>query len=199
MQTRRRTSSGVHKRSAPGRRLPSFAKNPAVRLPVERIVAERRWLAALVTGSGVPRRDRDDLVQAVLMAAWMAVEAGRYRPGPSVHPTRALRGWLQGIAWRKASHYRERAWVRQEVPVADPWSVWPEPPRDDELLVDARERLLAVRLALSRLPRRDRKELALAAVGHGTRDIARRLRMPASMAVQQLGRARRRLRGLLER
>ncbi|WP_437715462.1 sigma-70 family RNA polymerase sigma factor [Sorangium sp. So ce448] len=198
MQTRRRTSSDVHKRSAPGRRLPSFAKNPAVRLPVERIVAERGWVAALVTGSGVPRRDRDDLVQAVLMAAWMAVEAGRYRPDPSVNPTRALRAWLQGITWRKVSHYRERACVRQEVPVADPWSAWPEP-RDDELLVDARERLLAVRLAISKLPRRDRAALALAAVGHGTRDIAHRLRMPASMAVQQLGGARRRLRGLLER
>ncbi|WP_437297616.1 RNA polymerase sigma factor [Sorangium sp. So ce426] len=199
MQTRRRTSSGVHERSAPGRRLPSFAKNPAVRLPVERIVAERGWIAALVTGGGVPRRDRDDLVQAVLMAAWMAVEAGRYRPDPSVNPTRALRAWLRGITWRKASHYRERACVRQEVPVADPWSARPEPPRDDEPLVDARERLLAVRLAFSKLPRRDREALALAAAGHGLRDIARRLRIPASMAVEQIGRARRRLRGLLER
>ncbi|WP_438034768.1 hypothetical protein [Sorangium sp. So ce204] len=36
----------MHERSAPGRRLPSFAKNPAVRLPVERIVAERGWIAA---------------------------------------------------------------------------------------------------------------------------------------------------------
>ena len=44
--------------------------------------------------------------------------------------------------------------LRREIPVADPWSVQPDPPPNDELLVEARERLLAVRLALgaTRLP-----------------------------------------------
>ncbi|KYF84882.1 hypothetical protein BE17_47005 [Sorangium cellulosum] len=199
MQTRRRTTTAVHERSAPRPGHPCCAKHPAVRIPVERIVAERRWIAALVSAGGVSPRDREDVIQAVILAAWMAVEGGRYRPDASVAPRRALLGWLYGIIWRKVGHHRNRAWVRREIPAADPWSVQPAPPRDDALLVEARERLLAVRLAVSRLPPRDRELLALCAVGHRIRDVARRLGMPSSTAVRRVGRARKRLRGLLGR
>ncbi|XYH99093.1 RNA polymerase sigma factor [Sorangium sp. So ce1128] len=138
-------------------------------------------------------------MQAVILAAWMAVEGGRYRPDASVDPRRALLGWLYGIVWRKLGHHCKRAWVRREIPVADPWSVQPKPLRDDDLLVEARERLLAVRLAVARLPQRDREMLALCAVGHGFRDVARILGMPSSTTVRRVGRARSRLRGLLGR
>ncbi|KYF53790.1 hypothetical protein BE04_13720 [Sorangium cellulosum] len=117
MQTRRRKTAAVPERSTP--------KHPAIRIPVERILAERRWIAARVTAGGVPRRDREDVVQAVIVAAWMAVEAGRYRPDPSVAPRRALLGWLFGIVWRKVGHHVNRAWVRREIPMADPWSARP--------------------------------------------------------------------------
>ncbi|XXY18776.1 RNA polymerase sigma factor [Sorangium sp. So ce216] len=200
MQTRRRKTTAVHERSAPRQGHPYFAKPPAVRIPVERIVAERRWIAALVSAGGVSPRDREDVVQAVILAAWLAVEEGRYRPDASVDPRRALLGWLHGIVWRKVGHHRKRAWVRLEIPAADPWSVQPAPPpRDDALLVEARERLLAVRLAVPRLPQRDRKLLALCAVGDGLREIARMAGIPRSTAVRQVGRARRRLLGLLAR
>ncbi|WP_433933220.1 RNA polymerase sigma factor [Sorangium cellulosum] len=157
---------------------------------MERIIAERRWIRALVTAGGVPPRDREDMVQSVIMAAWMAVEEGRYRPDASVDPRRALLGWLHGIIWRKVGHHCNRACVRRELPVADPWSAQPEPPRDDEFVVEARERLLAVRLALPRLPQPDQEILALRAVGHGIRDIARALGIPSSTAVRQMNRAR---------
>ncbi len=199
MQTRRRTTTAVHERSAPRRRRPSIAKHPAIRIPAERIVAERRWIAALVRAGGVSPRDREDVVQAVILAAWMAVEEGRYHPDASVDPRRALRGWLYGIVWRTVGRHRKRASVRREIPVADPWSVQPAPPRDDDVLVEARERLLSVRLAVSRLPRRDGEMLALAAIGHGIREIARGVGIPSSTAVRRLDRARRRLRGLLAR
>ncbi|WP_437292266.1 RNA polymerase sigma factor [Sorangium sp. So ce406] len=133
------------------------------------------------------------------MAAWMAVEEGRYRPDASVDPRRALLGWLYGIIWRKVGHHCNRACVRRELLVADPWSVQPEPPRDDEFVVEARERLLAVRLALPRLPQPDQEILALRAVGHGIRDIARALGIPSSTAVRQINRARTKLRILLRR
>lgn len=197
MQTRRRKTSAAHERSAPERSLAPAARPPAVRVPVERLAAERPLLAALVRAGGVAPRDREDVIQAVLLAAWMAAEEGRYRPKPSVDPRRALRGWLHGIVWRQTGHYRHRAWVRREIPVADPWSLRPEPPREDEQLVGAREHLLAVRRAASRLRRRDREVLALAAVGHGICEIARALGLPISTAVRELGRARRRLRVLL--
>ncbi|AUX28733.1 MULTISPECIES: RNA polymerase sigma factor [Sorangium] len=199
MPTRRRTTTAVHDRSTPRRRSPSIAKHPALRIPVERILAERRWVAALVLSFGVSPRDREDVAQAAILAAWIAVEEGRYCPDASVDPRRALLGWLYGIVWRKVGHHRKRAWVRREIPVADPWSVRPEPPRDDELLLDARERLLAVRIAISWLPQRDQQMLARCAVGHGIRDIARALGMPSSTAVRQLHRARRKLRWLLRR
>ncbi|WP_437781506.1 sigma-70 family RNA polymerase sigma factor [Sorangium sp. So ce1097] len=199
MQTRRRKTTAAHARGAPRRRLASLAQRPAIRIPVERILAERPWIAALVAAGGVPPSARDDVVQAVIMAAWMAVEEGRYRPDAAVDPRRALLGWLHSIVWRAVGHHRNRAWVRREIPVADPWSVQPEPPRDDELVVEARERLLAVRRALSRLTQPDKEMLALCAVGHGIRAIARTLGMPSSTAVRQVGRARRKLRLLLRR
>ncbi|WP_438007910.1 RNA polymerase sigma factor [Sorangium sp. So ce321] len=199
MQTRRRKTTAVRERSAPRGSLPSFAKHPAIRIPVERIIAERCWIDALVIAGGVAPRDREDVVQSVLLAAWMAVEEDRYRPDASVDPRRALLGWLYGIVWRNVGHHCKRAWVRREIPVAEPWSVQPEPPRDDEHLVEARERLLAVRLALSRLPQPDRDMLALCAAGHGIRDIAHTLGMPSSTAMRQVGRARAKLRTLLRR
>ncbi|XXX78013.1 sigma factor-like helix-turn-helix DNA-binding protein [Sorangium sp. So ce134] len=199
MPTRRRTTTAVHERCTPRHRLPPIATRPALRIPVERILAERRWITALVLAGGVSPRDHEDVVQAVILAAWMAVEEGRYRPDASADPRRALLGWLHGIVWRKVGHHVNRAWVRREIPVADPWSIQPEPPRDDLLLVEARERLLAVRLAASRLPQRDRQMLALCAAGHGLRDIARTLGTPSSTGARQVRRARRKLRMLLRR
>jgi RNA polymerase sigma-70 factor (ECF subfamily) len=51
----------------------------------------------------------------VLLGAWEAIQACRYRPDPLRHPRHALRAWLHGIAWRQASHYRESAYVRREI------------------------------------------------------------------------------------
>lgn len=199
MQTRRRKTTAVHARGAPRRRLASLPQRPAIRIPVERILAERRWIAALVTAGGIPPSDREDVMQAAIMAAWRAVEEGRYRPDAAVDPRRALRGWLHSVVWRTVGHHRNRAWVRREIPVADPWSAQQEPPRVDERVIEARERLLAVRVALSRLKQLDQEVLALCAVGHGIRAIARTLGMPSSTAVRQIGRARRKLRILLRR
>ncbi|WP_437671465.1 RNA polymerase sigma factor [Sorangium sp. So ce131] len=69
---------------------------------------------------GIPKRDRDDVEQAVFVAAWKAVRRGQYRPDPKDKPRDALRKWLHGIAWRQAGHYFDSAYVRRVILDAQP-------------------------------------------------------------------------------
>ncbi|WP_437500910.1 RNA polymerase sigma factor [Sorangium sp. So ce1099] len=126
--------------------------------PVDALVAEPRLIAARLIACGVPACDREDLLQIVLVAAWKAIQSGRYRPDPRADPRRALYAWLQGITWRQAGHHLGRAHVRREVPVDDPRALV------DEGSVDPDRRLLAraALRALADLPAPHR-ELLLAA------------------------------------
>ncbi|MGK3960219.1 RNA polymerase sigma factor [Sorangium sp. So ce118] len=131
--------------------------------PVGALVAEQRLIVARLIACGVPARDREDLLQIVLVAAWRAIQSGRYRPDPRADPRRALHAWLQGITWRQAGHHLGRAHVRREVPIDDPRALV------DEGSVDPDGRLLA-RAALrvfAELPAPHR-ELLLAAAGPRT-------------------------------
>ncbi|MGK3986598.1 sigma-70 family RNA polymerase sigma factor [Sorangium sp. So ce136] len=132
--------------------------------PVGALVAEQRLIVARLIACGVPARDREDLLQIVLVAAWRAVQSGRYRPDPRADPRRALHAWLQGITWRQAGHHLGRAHVRREVPVDDPCALV------DEASVDPDGRLLAraALRALAELPARRRDLLLLAAAGPRT-------------------------------
>ncbi len=56
---------------------------------------------------GVAESDREDLCHDVFMAF--------FRGQASFDPTRPLRPWLFGIAFRVASDHRRRAWFRREV------------------------------------------------------------------------------------
>ncbi|WP_437320237.1 RNA polymerase sigma factor [Sorangium sp. So ce385] len=137
--------------------------HPAVSPPIEALVAERRLIAAVLVACGVHARDCEDVLQNVLMAAWRAVQEGRYRPDPRADPRRALQGWLRGITWRQAGHHLGRAHVRREVPVDEPRALV------DEGCVDLEERLLAraALRALVELPAHH-GELLLAAAGPQT-------------------------------
>jgi DNA-directed RNA polymerase specialized sigma24 family protein len=131
--------------------------------PVGALVAEQRLIVARLIACGVPARDREDLLQIVLIAAWKAIQSGRYRPDPRADPRRALHAWLQGITWRQAGHHLGRAHVRREVPIDDPRALV------DEGSVDPDGRLLAraALRALAELPAPHR-ELLLAAAGPRT-------------------------------
>lgn len=100
-------------------RLPA-AQHPPVQSTIEAIVAERRLVVATLIASGVPRRDRADVVQVVVLGAWRSIKRGMYRPDPAENARQAFRKWLHGIAWRKASHYLESAYVRHEVLSPEP-------------------------------------------------------------------------------
>ncbi|XXX73760.1 sigma-70 family RNA polymerase sigma factor [Sorangium sp. So ce134] len=103
------------------------------------------------------------MLQNVLIAAWIAIQEGRYRPDPRADPRRALQGWLHGITWRQAGHHLGRAHVRREVPVDEPRALV------DEGNIDPEGRLLAraALRALVDLPARQ-GELLLAAAGPQT-------------------------------
>jgi RNA polymerase sigma-70 factor (ECF subfamily) len=114
-----------------------------------------RWL-------GVEDRDLDDVLQDVMLAAYRGLDsydperaakagsdsdrgedepggAGEPRADLGAPPTPAdgLKRWLLGIAWRQASHYRDRAYRRREVPVGA-GATWPFHPPDPSLSSEQR-------------------------------------------------------------
>ncbi|WP_437776192.1 RNA polymerase sigma factor [Sorangium sp. So ce1097] len=99
------------KRPRKGARRPPAARHPRKRPPIEAILAERGIVRS--TLAGIPKRDRADVEQIVLVAAWRAIRSGRYRPNPKDEPRDALRKWLHGIAWRQAAKYFDSAYVRR--------------------------------------------------------------------------------------
>ncbi|WP_437990024.1 RNA polymerase sigma factor [Sorangium sp. So ce145] len=148
------------KRGAPPAPARSTPLRPAVSPPLATLVAEQRLIAARLVACGVPARDRDDVLQNVLIAAWSAIRAGRYRPDPRVDPRRALQRWLHGITWRQAGHHLERAHIRHEVPVDEPRALVHEGSMD----LDGRLLARAALRVLVELPAHHR-ELLLAAAG----------------------------------
>ncbi|WP_437739661.1 sigma-70 family RNA polymerase sigma factor [Sorangium sp. So ce1504] len=96
-----------------------------------------RWL----TGLGVPLRDRKDLAQEVLFAAYLSFN--KYNPEIS-RPER----WLNRITVHTASHYLQRAQHRYEELVPDdelPPLVDPSK-TSEELLISDQERLVVLEL-----------------------------------------------------
>lgn len=97
------------------RRAPKEALHPVVSPSIDALWAERSFITLLLRTLRVPARDREDLLQTVLLGAWEAIRACRYRPDPLRHPRPALRAWVHGVVWRQVSHYRESAYVRRAI------------------------------------------------------------------------------------
>ncbi|KYF76586.1 hypothetical protein BE11_47595 [Sorangium cellulosum] len=108
-----------------GARRPPAARHPRKRPTMEAILAERGIV--LATLAGIPKRDRADVEQQVLLGAWNAIRRGKYRPDPRDKPRDALRKWLHGVAWRQAAHYFDSACVRRAVLHAEPLGLLHEP------------------------------------------------------------------------
>ncbi|XXX74141.1 sigma-70 family RNA polymerase sigma factor [Sorangium sp. So ce134] len=121
------------------------ADYPPALATVEAIVAERRLIVATLIASGVPKRDRADVVQGVVLGAWRSIKRGMYRPDPAENARQAFRKWLHGIAWRKAWHYLESAYVRHEILSTQPFGLLREVIGTSlEAQVEAREVLEAL-------------------------------------------------------
>ncbi|MGK3966698.1 RNA polymerase sigma factor [Sorangium sp. So ce118] len=103
-----------------GARRPPAARHLSQCPPVQAILTERPLIRAVLIASGVPKRDRDDVAQGVLLGAWRSIERGRYKPDPEEDARKALRRWIAGITWKHAGHYVTSAWVRRAVLCPEP-------------------------------------------------------------------------------
>ncbi|AUX46860.1 uncharacterized protein SOCE26_083690 [Sorangium cellulosum] len=142
------------------------------------IVLVKRWLRLL----GVPRRDRRDIAQDVMLAAH--VSFGKYDPerGP---PDR----WLNRIAVHTASHYGERSRRRVEVPLPDDYEAELEQPSAEEQIGSESDRLFVLEI----LQQID-TELSAVLVAHDLEDVpmsefASRAGIPLSTAYKRRVRA----------
>lgn len=156
------------------------------------IYALTPYIAQVLKSRGVPQSDREDLIQRVLLGAWQAIAAGRFRRDPDI----PLRAWVAEIARRQASNYWRASRSRQEE-LTDPDLIQHESPQaqPDEALADKEDRLfVADQLAApdemqAILVDHDLEGLAMA-------DIARDRSVPLSTAYRWRASA---LEGLRER
>ncbi|XXX76939.1 RNA polymerase sigma factor [Sorangium sp. So ce134] len=171
---------------------------PARVLTIAEIAEQTPYIRGALQGLGVSAVDLDDVTQDVLFGAWTSSQAGRYCPDPSRDPDLALKRWLLGVCFNTSSHYRERAYRRREVPVADPWAA-----ASDERVDAGRlgERLDAAHAFadIFSLPFWAREVLVLAALGYGSTEIGRMLGISVNTAASRLRLARKRLGAKLRR
>jgi len=153
------------------------------------LVRELPLILKVLRSNGVQERDLGDVAQDVLLGAWLAVQEGRFRapPGTGADRRTGLQRWLSGIAWRQASHYRDRAYNRYEIPFSHPgqYVAAEAPPPDAQ--VAARE---ALRIAVPELPPECVEVVALSATGATIAEIAEELGIPEGTAASRRRRGR---------
>ncbi|MGK3959342.1 RNA polymerase sigma factor [Sorangium sp. So ce118] len=167
--------------------LPDQSLHPAVYLDPTALLEQRPLIRRTLRARGVLPADLDDLTQDTVLGAWRSMRAGRFRPSPALPPADALRPWLAGIASRQASHYRDKAYRRHELPAVDPdrLSAFAAPSPEARLVARGLLR------AFHRLRPELRELLALAATGLSLHEIAASLSLPRSTVATRLRLARR--------
>ena len=128
---------------------------------------------------GVPDSDLEDLVQEVFLVMW--------RRWAQYDPTRPVRPWLAGIAFRVAYNHRQRA--RREVPRGFVDLEDPQPDPEQSIASDSARTL--VRRVLASLPEKHRTLIVSHDVdGISVREIAETLDVPIPTAHTRLRAAR---------
>jgi len=153
------------------------------------LVRELPLIRKVLRATGVRERDLDDVAQDVLLGAWLAIQEGRFRALPSTGADRrtGLQRWLTGIAWRQASHYRDRACNRYEIPFGRPGQLVAGEVPSLDAQVAARE---ALRIAVPELPPECLDVMALSATGATIAEIAEELGIPEGTAASRRRRGR---------
>jgi RNA polymerase sigma-70 factor (ECF subfamily) len=156
------------------------ASRPVEPACVEAFSRELDYVLRTLRRLGVPRRDVEDLAHEIFLVL--------HRTWHAYDPSRPLRAYLFGIAFRVASSSRRRTWRETTFAFVDVADRAPEP---DRALEAKRARALVLAaLACIPLPRRavfamhDLDELPM-------RDIARELSIPLFTAYSRLRKARR--------
>jgi RNA polymerase sigma-70 factor (ECF subfamily) len=157
---------------------PALAENQAFRASYD---AHFSYVVHSLRRLGVHERDLDDVTHDVFLVLLRRPDA--------YDPSRSLRAWLFGIAYRKASSYRRLARHGEEL-VGEDLDLPDASPSPDALLADVQARRLVIEaLDAIDLDRRavfvmhDLDELAM-------RDIAATLEIPVNTAYSRLRVAR---------
>jgi RNA polymerase sigma-70 factor (ECF subfamily) len=130
---------------------------------------------------GVPASDLEDLTHDVFL------QVGRHVG--DLDPTRPVRPWLFGFAFRVASQHRRRAHRRRETPGEADRMTHPGPAPDEQLVAEERRRLLMA--ALQRVDIERRAVLVLYEIDHTPMaDIAEVLGIPVNTGYSRLRVAR---------
>lgn len=87
------------------------------------LLEARAAIRETVIACEVPATEIEDVTSTCLVAAWVAIQRGDFRPHAHVDPAEALRRWLRGITWRLSMHERHRAHHRREVLSPNPWAL----------------------------------------------------------------------------
>ena len=131
----------------------------------------RHWLRHC----GVRPADLDDVTSDVVGRAWQSIERGNFQPSPNMKPRRALRVWLQGVTWRRASTFLNRAYLRNEILV--------EQVPDDRATTEEGEVIARSELTLlCGIPLKRRAVLLAHAMGCSIPEIAEALGIPVATA-----------------
>ena len=158
------------------------------------VLQQQRFVRRFAVRSGVPAAFLDDFVQDVVLAAWLAIQAGRFDPPDPERPLDdSVRAWLAGIVKRKAMDLRKanRNRDRLIVPESDAstesgYAVIEQHTPEDRML--SRETLEVLgRVKLSPL---SLAVVLLAAEGYTLVEIGQRLGIPMDTAWTCLRRAR---------
>ncbi|WP_437732104.1 RNA polymerase sigma factor [Sorangium sp. So ce1335] len=184
---RRPRPAALNRLARPPKPLRLQPPHPAVHLDPTALFEQRPLIRSTLHARGVLPADLDDLTQDTLLGAWRSLRSGRFRPSPALPPADALRRWLAGIASRQASHYRDKAHRRHELPAVDPdrLSAFAAPSPEARLVARGLLR------AFHRLRPELREILSLAATGLSSLEIAASLSLPRPTVATRLRLARR--------
>ena len=160
-----------------------------------KLLALRPTIRETVIACGVPTSEIEDATATIVLAAWQAIQAGRFRLYAGADLERVFGSWIYAISWRLSSHERGRARHRREVLSDDPWSLMHEPagPDPDEQIAARR----ALRVVQALPPSRQAPLLAVIQQD-GIEGLARKHGVSVRAVHQQIVRARRDLRQQVE-
>ncbi len=144
--------------------------------------AQADWVVQTLGRLGIPDRDRDDVAHDMFVVV--------HRRLPDYDPTRPLRPWLFGIAYRVASDYRRRGRNRLEV-LRDDGEDRIHPTSGLDARASARQRLQIVAVALEQLNPLRRAVFVMHELdGFSVPEIAEALDVPKNTLYSHLRRGR---------
>jgi RNA polymerase sigma-70 factor (ECF subfamily) len=169
---------------------PGHRQTPSLSSPLEIVFREQAsYVWHTLRRMGVRAADLEDVTHEVFLVVHKLL--------PSFDPTRPLKPWLYGIAWRVAMRHKRRAVHRREVP-GDGWEAAAPSEDSPDALTQANTRRDWVQRALAEVHESRRDVLVLHDLdGVSMPDIVAALGIPLNTGYSRLRLARKELQAAL--